>query len=334
MRIVRAAAVAAVGLVMTAGPASAALTIVAVDPLTRQVGVAGATCAPKDFASAAVVVPGVGVAAVQGTSDPRPAQAVAEALRGGAPPGDALRTALSEAPDANDLQVGAVTFGARPTAATGSSNGERTIATNGSTASVQGAYLTGYGAAEQALSIVERPESGSLAERLLAALTITDHGGGDRRCGSQRASSAFLIVADAAGPPVVPASGVPAAKRRQRAVLAGLGGHVAADELEAKLLEAAALPRPSGPAPPAVYLSLLQPRGGFDAVTLLRQAYGQTHPAPSDTPSPASQRTLDPEATRPSRPDGVTIVVLAGVVIAVVVVFARRARTRGDDRSA
>ena len=75
-----------------------------------------------------------------------------------------------------------------------------------------------------------------------------------------------------------------------------MGTTVAADELGDLLRDAAGLRRPTGPGHPDLYLSLIQPAHGFNAVSLLDQAYRQLPAGPTPTPR------RHPATRSPARP--------------------------------
>jgi uncharacterized Ntn-hydrolase superfamily protein len=311
--------------------ASATTTVLGVSRRGAQVGAAGVTCGPVDFAAAVAIVPGTGAGAVQGRLGVDGPQRFAQLLGAGAPASEAVATVSEDDPSRAERQYAAVVL----------ADGGAVVATHGrpftrgvaqDDVAVVGSSLRRPSQVGRVLAAFRSAEDRPLAERLLAALGAAERSGGDRRCGDQRGSSAFLIVTDPQDRPVVPARDLDRARRRQRHVLDTLGGHVASDELADRLLGAAALPRPSGPGAPAVYLSILQPRGGFDAVDLLRQAYAQTA-APSGSPgapSPTAGRTMDPLGHEGGLPRGWFVWVI-GAITVVGLLSALAARRREDD---
>ncbi len=333
-------AVTAASVIGPAWAASATIVIVAVDRSTGEVGAVGSSCAAVDLAGVAVLVPGEGAAAVLGARGDAPAEEMLESLHG-ADAGAVLREAKRLDPDgtlrfAVAVLPGRAAVGGRGTAAPVAGAGAAT------SAAAQGEWLRNESEVRRALDAFEAAR-GPLAQRLLDALDAGNRGGGDRRCGRQRASSAFLIVTDRLGSVVVPARGSAGVHRRQRHILSTLGGQIASDEITDRLLEAAALPRPTGPGAPSVYLSLLQPRRGFDAVSLLRQAYEETAASATPTPDASSEPAASSAAVRagaatssagsPGAPGALTAVLaIAAAVVVLVLVLARRSR-RASDRT-
>jgi len=324
----------AISVVGSVPPAAATITVVGVDQGSGEVGAVGSTCAPSDLAATAVLVPGVGAATLLGPRDEEAAGTLLRKLDAG----DAaavLRKAGGLATDATHRFAVAVL---PPSTAVGGGGTAPPLARAGMGATVasQGEWLREPAAVRHAIRAFERAR-GSLAERLLDALDAGNRGGGDRRCGPQRASSAFLIVTGPLGSVVIPARGLDGVAKKQRQILDSLGGQIAADEIAARLLEAAALPRPVGPGKPPVYLSLLQPRGGFDAVDLLRQAYdaAQSPASAAPTTTPASSPSATGRTPGPGRErtglDGFAAVAAVAATGAIVIVVTRRSRRRSSD---
>jgi hypothetical protein len=313
---------------LTPGHADApwAVAIVATDPLTHQVGAAGAECAPEDAAAMATIVPGRG-AAVTFPTNVRTSNGLLYALRHG--PASAVVAGARDTPEARQDRVfAAATIGKEGAAAVGShvENGGEWVGLDAAivTVGVAPGVLTQGAGALQA--------KGSLAQRLVASLEAT---AGAHDCHGHP-SAAFVVVAGQHASPLVPARGLEAARNRQRSVLAHQGGTLAADELEDALLEAGAIPRPKGPHAPEVYFSLLQGPAGFGAVDLLQQAYDATHPqatasaslAPTLTPTstPASVAPGDGGHARKSVGYLVVAVLLVAAVVALLLIARRLGR--------
>ncbi len=298
-----------------------AVAIVATDPATREVGAAGADCAPEDAASMTSIVPGRGAAATV-PNDPRASDRFFAALA----TDDAAHALTSTRRHTSGI-AGHV-FAAATLGDVGATWVGRDVAGGGE--------WVGPGAAEVTVGVAPGVltrgadalgRHASLTQRLLSALEMTAAG---HDCHG-RPSAAFLIVEQPDGLPLVPARGLAAARGRQRAVLKHLSGQLAADELEDRLLRAGAIPHPSGPRAPNTYLSLLASPAGFSAVTLLRQAYDQLHAGAS----PASRTgTAAPTQDRSSTGRRRLLVIGLLVVGAIVALLgiARRLRRLDDDR--
>jgi uncharacterized Ntn-hydrolase superfamily protein len=181
-------------------------SIVAVDPRTREVGAAAASCIHAEefpIDRIAELVPGTGAVVAQALGNLEAKAAIAAAIARGASP--AVAIAAVTAPDADEWlgldlaahrQYGAVTFAAGPVSFTGDWNGEWAGARAGSGVSVQGNILRGPEVLDEALAAFEAEPGKCLAERLVAALEAGARAGGDRRCVPELGSlSAFVAVA-------------------------------------------------------------------------------------------------------------------------------------------
>ncbi len=190
-------------------------SIIAVDPQTREVGAAAASCIHSSeypIAWIAELLPGRGVVVAQALGNLEAKSAIADALADGASPATALGAVTRPGADAwlgldvsRLRQYGAVSFEAGPASFTGSWNGEWAGARAGDAVGVQGNLLVGPEVLEEALAAFEAAADACLAERLLAALEAGARAGGDRRCAPELGSlSAVLTVAqpdDARGEP-------------------------------------------------------------------------------------------------------------------------------------
>lgn len=189
-------------------------SIVAVDPVTGEVGVAAASCVPFAIDAVAALVPGRGAAATQAEFDLENRNQVFSLLQEGQPAGQII-TAVT-APDADrnaaSRQYGVVTLGEGGVTVMGFT-GDRNIEWAGdrqdqaAAVSVQGNLLAGEGVVTEALAAFNAADIGpvSLSDRLLRALEAGSAQGGDRRCNretvQQTATSAFIMVAQAGQPP-------------------------------------------------------------------------------------------------------------------------------------
>jgi uncharacterized Ntn-hydrolase superfamily protein len=187
--------------------ALATWSIVAVDPATREVGAAAASCIlsetfPIDQISE--LVPGTGAVVAQAWGNETARSVIADAIARGESPAAALASATAPGADTRlgvDLarlrQYGAVTFDAGPVSYTGAWTGEWAGARAGRGVSVQGNILRGPAVVEDALAAFEKGAGACLALRLVAALEAGARAGGDRRCAPELGSlSAFVAVAE------------------------------------------------------------------------------------------------------------------------------------------
>lgn len=185
--------------------AHATWSVVAVDPVTGEVGAAGATCFP-DNGSIAGIVPGKGVVVAQGLTSYPARDFAIRMLQKGSTAGavvDMVRT--SEADDSFFIvrefrQYGVASLHAGK-ASVASYTGMFTQGAGGSReaagVSVQGNILASGKVLDKTLEhFVKTPKSCGMAVALLTALEAGAREGGDSRCSAkQSALSAFLMVA-------------------------------------------------------------------------------------------------------------------------------------------
>jgi uncharacterized Ntn-hydrolase superfamily protein len=205
-RIVGVLAVA-VAVATGTGTALATWSIVAVDPETRQVGVAAASCIGHVEVIAGIA-PGKGVVAAQALFNLKGRDRAVALLGRGAAPRDALAEIADERFDPNSFASGlktrqygiaALGFEDAPASFTGS----WTVGWSGSVhshgVSVQGNMLRGASVVENTLAAFQADAAGcqpTLADRLMRALEAGAASGGDKRCSKElTALSAYIEVA-------------------------------------------------------------------------------------------------------------------------------------------
>ena len=193
-------AFAAAVFIMLAGVATthATWSIVAVDPRTREVGSAGASCTPY-VAGIVALAPGHGAIVAQAMSNSEARGRGVDLLaRGGSP--SAIVAAITHPEFDREFAqqqygVASLDFFDRPAAFTGESTHAERGHLLAPGVAVQGNILTGTDVLTATMAEFQREPSRPLAERLLAALESGGAKGGDRRCGAQTARSAYLAVA-------------------------------------------------------------------------------------------------------------------------------------------
>ncbi len=229
-------------------------SIVAMDPITGDVGIAGASCVPISAAGMTTMVPGVGVAATQAAYTPQNHTKVFEMLRQGATASEIIALVSDRSYDGNAeiRQYGVVTLNEGVIQAagfTGKDNNSWAGDKQDSTmaVSVQGNTLSGAAVVADALVAFTEEEIGSveLPDRLLRALEAASAAGGDNRCNQgdfqQTALAAFIAVAKADQLPFAPT----------------LGKEPAHDD----------------PALPWLYISVIESKGGPNPLLELRNKY-------------------------------------------------------------
>jgi uncharacterized Ntn-hydrolase superfamily protein len=196
--------------------ASATWSIVAVDPETREVGVAGASCIGNAQVIAGLA-PGRGAIAAQAMGNLAGRDRGVELLAGGASPQAVIAAIASDRFDSlagvdtsrlRQYGVAALGFEDAPAAYTGSWTFDWRGHDLAPSVSVQGNLLVGPAVVSRALAAFTAPSppgAHRLADRLLRGLEAGADAGGDARCmPKQAALSAFLMVAapgDAPGSP-------------------------------------------------------------------------------------------------------------------------------------
>lgn len=202
------------GLTLLAAPglAWATWSIVAVDPVTREVGVAGASCTPYSDRIAGLV-PGRGALVAQGSTNAAARDLALGQLRAGAPAARILATITRRQYDPNGFmsgldyrQYGVATLDGPSTANfTGARAFAWAGAARGPDVSVQGNILRSPRVVAAARAAFDAPPGAAaprLADRLMAALEAGARQGGDRRCARELpALSAFIKVAGPGDPP-------------------------------------------------------------------------------------------------------------------------------------
>lgn len=192
-------------LLASAGPAWATWSIVAVDPVTRQVGVAGASCTP-DSDGIAGLVPGRGALAAQGATNRAARDRALRELAAGQTPQGILATIARPEFDPDGLtsglgyrQYGVAAFAGPPASFTGAHTFGWAGAERGAHVTIQGNILRSSKVVHAAMAAYKAPPglaTPDLADRLMAALEAGAREGGDRRCASELAAlSAFIKVA-------------------------------------------------------------------------------------------------------------------------------------------
>jgi uncharacterized Ntn-hydrolase superfamily protein len=206
-------------LLFAASPAQATWSIVAVDPETRQVGAAGASCI-EDVEVIAGLVPGTGVVVAQSVMNEAGRDRGVELLRAGRTPLEILAEITSLdfdserwlLPGGRSWRQYAIASLDGPSQA--AFTGEKALAWNGSMqapgVAVAGNILVGPDVVARALLAFGTPGGGdqctpTLADRLVAALWAGAQAGGDRRCVAELAAlSAFVEVANPDDTPDAP----------------------------------------------------------------------------------------------------------------------------------
>jgi uncharacterized Ntn-hydrolase superfamily protein len=229
-------------------------SIVAVDPITGDVGAAGASCVPISAATLAAFAPGQGAAAIQAAYTPKNQSQVLDLLLQGKSASQIIDHVSRDGYDemVDDRQYGVVTLQDENIQAVGFTGADNTNWAGDKqdisfAVSAQGNTLESQAVIDDALSAFMATDLGSveLSDRLLRALEAASAAGGDRRCNQpdirQTAQAAFIAVSKAGQPPFS----------------TGIGKD----------------PSPNNPALPWLYISVVEAKGGPNPLLDLRGQY-------------------------------------------------------------
>jgi uncharacterized Ntn-hydrolase superfamily protein len=192
-------------LLVATGPAT--WSIIILDRVTGTVGVAAASCT-SDVYGIVALAPGQGALVAQALGHPPAMREAVRLLRTGAAPAAMLKAVSAPEMDSalHDRQYGFATFDSGLAQFTGSALGDYRGERNGDGILVQGNQLAGPRVLDDAMeAIAEARAAGKpLEEVLLAGLMAGAAAGGDRRCGAQGATAAFVTVAKPGDNPTWP----------------------------------------------------------------------------------------------------------------------------------
>jgi uncharacterized Ntn-hydrolase superfamily protein len=175
--------------------AYATWSIIAVDRKTGETGIAGASCT-SDVTGIASVVPGKGAIVVQAASNYFARVQGAGLIDKGAPPNEILATIRDKQFDPEDQQYGMVTLydDSAPLVYSGVNISDWRGARLGADVATLGNTLVGQAVTDDAFQAFDTHRDKPLADRLMLALNAGAKAGGDKRCGTQHARSAFVMV--------------------------------------------------------------------------------------------------------------------------------------------
>jgi uncharacterized Ntn-hydrolase superfamily protein len=175
--------------------AYATWSIIAVDRKTGETGIAGASCT-SDVTGIASVVPGKGAIVVQAASNYFARVQGAGLIDKGMPPNEVLAAICDKQFDPEDQQYGVVTLydDSAPLVYSGVNISNWRGAKLGADVATLGNTLVGQAVVDDAFQAFDTNRDKPLAERLVLALNAGAKAGGDTRCGTQHARSAFVMV--------------------------------------------------------------------------------------------------------------------------------------------
>ena len=179
-------------------PSFATWSIIVIDPGTNQIGIAGASCT-SDCSGIGSVIPGKGAIIIQAMSNYNAHDVGRRLIREEYSLDEIMNKVLMQARfDPEHQQYAIVTLKEmNPLTYTGDSVIFYKGAITGNGISVQGNLLKNENELKAIFDAVVQAQKDSLSiyEILMSALIAGSKAGGDKRCGEQKAQSAFIVVA-------------------------------------------------------------------------------------------------------------------------------------------
>jgi uncharacterized Ntn-hydrolase superfamily protein len=178
-------------------PSFATWSIIVVDPKTKEIGIAGASCTISVY-GIGLIVPGKGAIVVQAMSNSLARLQGFRMIMDGATPAAILSTIRHPDYDPEQQQYAILCMSdiMHPATYTGTKNISHAGTLTGNGISVQGNTLT-HPRELQAIydaAVKAQKDSLPIQDILMLALEAGANSGGDKRCGERKASSAFLTV--------------------------------------------------------------------------------------------------------------------------------------------
>jgi uncharacterized Ntn-hydrolase superfamily protein len=179
-------------------PSYCTWSIIVIDPVTKEIGIAGASCTYSVYGIGAIV-PGKGAIVVQAMSNSLARMKGFRMIMADATPREILKAIKDPYFDPESQQYAIICISdiEHPQTFTGSENPSHKGAVTAKGISVQENTLTNPGQLKAVLDAALTAQKALLPiqEVLMLALEAGAKTGGDKRCGDRKASSAFLTVA-------------------------------------------------------------------------------------------------------------------------------------------
>ena len=173
-------------------------SIIVIDPKTNEIGIAGASCTFSVYGIGGII-PGKGAIIVQAMSNKSAKKKGLQMMMANASPQEILAAIRDPRFDPERQQYGIVClkYLDQPLTYTGTSTNDSKGALTANGISVQGNTLADPDEIQAILNAALKAQKESLGiqEVLLRALEEGAKWGGDKRCGAQKASSAFVTIA-------------------------------------------------------------------------------------------------------------------------------------------
>jgi uncharacterized Ntn-hydrolase superfamily protein len=172
-------------------------SIIIVDPQTKEIGIAGASCTASVY-GIGLIMPGKGAIVVQAMSNPLARLEGFNMIRSGATSAAILEKIKHPDYDPEEQQYAILCMNDvdHPATYTGTKNIANAGTLTGKGISVQGNTLTNQDELQAIYDAALKAQKNSLPlqEVLMLALEAGAKSGGDKRCGERKASSAFITV--------------------------------------------------------------------------------------------------------------------------------------------
>ena len=185
-------------LLFSSGPCFATWSIIMIDPKTKEIGIAGASCTYNCY-GIGKIIPNMGAVIVQAMSSNQARNKALEMILAESSPEQIIQALRDPAFDPEKQQYAVVTikYIDKPATFTGSLTNDYNGALTARGISVQGNTLTNENELRNIFDAIQKAKTNLLdiSEILMIALEAGSNSGGDKRCGDQRATSAFIIVA-------------------------------------------------------------------------------------------------------------------------------------------
>lgn len=178
-------------------PSFATWSIIVINPKTKEIGIAGASCTVSVY-GIGLIVPGKGAIVVQAMSNPLARLQGFRMIMDGGKPADILAKIRHPDfdPEQQQYSIACMNDIDHPATYTGTKNTSYAGTLTGNGISVQGNTLTHPEEIQAIFDAAVKAQKNGLPiqDILMIALEAGAKAGGDKRCGERKASSAFLTV--------------------------------------------------------------------------------------------------------------------------------------------
>ena len=178
-------------------PSFGTWSIIVVDPKTKKIGIAGASCTPSVYGIGAIM-PGKGAIVVQANGNPLAKLQGFRMIMDGATPAVILEKlrSLDFDPEHQQYAIISMDDSNHPVTYTGTQTTSYASTLTGNGITVQGNMLTNPDEVQAIFDAAVKAQKDSLPiqDILMIALEAGAKAGGDKRCGERKAASAFLTV--------------------------------------------------------------------------------------------------------------------------------------------